>query len=122
MPLQPAKVVVKGSGLLIEASSNHPSGRLFSGGYDATANELFLSSVMGHPGGMAAAGGDPSSANVSGVRMMIVESGDIFWTDDSMSLPLRLTTDAVSAIQLGLESHFHDRRVRHASNLEEIPK
>jgi len=120
--LKPANIHIAGEGLPIEEKSSHPAGTLFSGGYDADTNELFLSGVIGHPGGIAAAGGDPSAGSVSGLRVLLLPSGDVFWADDSMSLPRRLSPEEIKAVQKGLEIHFRDRSVRHVSKLEEISK
>jgi hypothetical protein len=120
--MEPAKVTIAGVGLKVDDAISHPAGILFSGGYDAVKNELFLSSVMGHPRGVAAAGGDPSNECVSGLRALVIDAGEVYWASDSMSLPRGLNEIESIAVQKGLENHFHGQLVRRVEKLEDIPK
>jgi hypothetical protein len=120
--LEPATLQVAGNGLQVNDAISHPPGILFSGGYDADKNELFLSSVMGHPRAVAAAGGEPSDPNVSGLRVLIVSSGIVYWTTDSMSLPRGLNEVESDSVQKALEIHFHSQSVRRVEKLEDIPR
>jgi hypothetical protein len=111
-----------GQGLQVDQEVSHPAGVLFSGGYDPEANELFLASVMGHPGGVAAAGGTPSVEQVSGLRVLVVKSGDVYWANDSMSLPRGLNNQEADAVHTGLKAHFVATTVRRVAKLEDIPR
>ena len=108
-----AKIQLVGEGLRLEATNAHPAGILYSGGYDSKGGVLYAASVMGHPRGVSLAGGDPSSEFVSGLRIIIVESGDNYWATDSMSLPRGLTDAEAKVVQAALDEHFskHVRRV-----------
>jgi hypothetical protein len=119
--MQPAKVTIAGPGLRVDNAVSHPPGLLYSGGYDAEKNELYLSSVMGHPRGVAAAGGEPSNESVSGLRVLVVDDGTAYWATDSMSLPRGLNAVESTAVQKGLERHFHDQDVNRVEKLEDIP-
>ena len=118
--LGPAKITIAGEGLVMGDAVSHPPGFLFSGGYDAEKNELFLASVMGHPRGVATAGGEPSNEHVSGMRILIVDCGDVYWASDSMSLPRVLSKDESEAVQTGLENHYRNKTVRRVEKLEDI--
>ncbi|HEY2882235.1 MAG TPA: hypothetical protein VGJ15_07365 [Pirellulales bacterium] len=120
MPSKQIQII--GLGLQVPATETHPAGTMFSGGYDAVANVLYLASVIGHPRGMALAGGDPSSEHVAGLRILIVASGAVYWTTDSMSLPRGLKRDEAAAVQLMLEQHFSGQMVIRVDCLEAIPK
>jgi hypothetical protein len=117
-----ANVYVSDHGLNVDESESHPAGTLFSGGYDAETNDLYLSGVLGHPRGVSLAGGDPSKPSVSGLRVLIVENGDVYWAADSMSLPRDIHEADAMAVQAGLERHFQNRTVRKANTLEDIPR
>lgn len=82
--MEPADVVLIGDGFQLEDSASNPKRAVYSGGYDAELNKVYLASVVGHPGGMAAAGGEPSKECVSGLRALLIESGEIYWASDSM--------------------------------------
>ncbi len=103
----------------MEATDAHPAGILYSGGYDTKTGVLYAASVMGHPRGVSLAGGDPSSEFVSGLRIIIVESGDIYWATDSMSLPRGLTDEEAREVQAALDKHF-SKPVRRVEKLEDI--
>jgi hypothetical protein len=118
----PAEVVISGKGFAIDASPSHPAGMVYSGGYDAELNKLFLASSLGHPGGMAAGGGDPSKADVSGVRLFLYSAGDMYWANDSMSLPRKLSEMEINAVQRGLQNRFPDRLIHQLERLEGIPQ
>ncbi len=120
--MKPAKVKIAGNGLRVVDAVSHPAGLLFSGGYDAEKNELFLSSVMGHPRGVAGAGGEPSNDSVSGLRVLIIDSGVVYWSTDSMSLPRGLKQNESIAVQKGIENHFQGQLVCRVEKLEDIPK
>jgi hypothetical protein len=117
-----ATVHLNGAGLSVDATESHPEGMLFSGGYDADTNELFLASVMGHPRGVSLAGGDPSKQTVSGLRVLILRDRQVYWATDSMSLPRGLSEDESLAVQAGLEAHFNPQIVRRAAALEDVPR
>jgi hypothetical protein len=102
-------VTIAGPGLPVEDAISHPPGLLYSGGYDADKNELYLSSVMGHP-------------RVSGLRVLVVRAGNVFWSTDSMSLPRGLSEDESIAVQDGLEYHFQEKTVIRVEKLEDIPR
>jgi hypothetical protein len=106
-----ARIQITGPGLFVPSTETHPAGTMFSGGYDAKANVLYLSSVVGHPRGVALAGGDPSSEHVAGMRILIVASGSVYWTTDSMSLSRGLKPDEAAAVQQALEQHFSGKAV-----------
>jgi hypothetical protein len=120
--MPPATVHVAGDGLRLVAAETHPAGRLFSGGYDSARNALFLASVMGHPRGVSLAGGDPSNENVSGLRLLIAESGMIYWMTDSMSLPRGLSESESESVQAALELHFAGKPVSRVDKLEDISR
>lgn len=120
--MKPPKMVLAGEGMALDESPSHPSGFVYSGGYDAEVNCLYLSSVLGHPEGIAAAGGDPSKRSVSGIRVFLSGSGDIYWTNDSMSIPRMLDDMERSAIQLGLERLYVGRKVVEVDRLQDIPR
>jgi hypothetical protein len=120
--MEPAKVTIAGPGLPVEDAISHPPGLLYSGGYDADRNELYLSSVMGHPRGVAVAGGDPSNEHVSGLRVLVVRAGNVFWSTDSMSLPRGLSEEESIAVQDGLNLYFQDKFVNRVEKLEDIPR
>jgi hypothetical protein len=115
------KVVLKGDGFQVEESLSHPAGVVYSGGYDAELNTLFLASQMGHLGGCAEAGGDPSKTCVSGLRVFLHRSGNVYWADDSMSLPRRLEDADRNSIQRGLEELFGNQMIQNVSRLQDIP-
>ena len=115
-----ARVEIVGNGLVMAESDTHPAGTLFSGGYDAELNTLFLASVMGHPEGVQAAGGDPSKSEVSGLRVFKALDSKIYWMDDSMSLPRKLTQLEQQAVAAGLRAYFR-HEVEHASKLSDVP-
>jgi hypothetical protein len=120
--VKPAKVKIAGEGLRVENAVSHPAGTLFSGGYDAAKNELYLASVMGHPRGVSLAGGEPSNECVSGLRVLITEEGHVYWATDSMSLPRGLTESESRQVQDGLTNHYRDRLVQRIEKLEDISK
>jgi hypothetical protein len=120
--VEPAKVHVSEHGLNVEETESHPSGTLFSGGYDAQTNDLYLAGVLGHPRGVSLAGGDPSKPSVSGLRVLIVTSGDVYWAADSMSLPRDIQEADSIAVQTGLTQHFHHRTVQRVASLADIPR
>ena len=101
-----AVIQLVGDGLQLEATDVHPAGLLYSGGYDSKRAILYAASVMGHPRGVSLAGGDPDSEFVSGLRVMKVESGDVYWATDSMSLPRGLTEKEAKEVQAALDKHF----------------
>jgi hypothetical protein len=74
-----ATIRLIGEGLRVKATDGHPAGILYSGGYDSENSVLYAASVLGHPRGVGLAGGDPSRQSISGLRIMIVESGRIYW-------------------------------------------
>jgi hypothetical protein len=108
--------------LNVGEADSHPAGTLFSGGYDAATNDLYLSGVLGHPRGVSLAGGDASKPDMSGLRVLIVTSGDVYWATDSMSLPRGIEEAEANAVNAGLERHFQDRMVRRVRSLEDIPR
>ncbi len=118
--MKPAKINIAGEGLRVEDAVSHPAGILFSGGYDAEKNELYLASVMGHPRGVSLAGGEPSNDCVSGLRVLITENGNVYWATDSMSLPRGLSEVESKLVQSGLASHFQDQLVQRIEKLEDI--
>jgi len=120
--LEPAKVNIAGDGLRVDDAESHPAGILFSGGYDAQKNELYLSSMMGHPRGVAAAGGEPSTEDVSGLRVLIIDNRAVYWATDSMSLPRGLNEAESDAVQKGLDAHFRGRSIHRVEKLEDIPR
>ena len=120
--MKAAEVFLTGDGLALDESPSHPSGIVYSGGYDAELNRLYLASVVGHPRGVAAAGGDPSRKSLSGLRVFISDSGDIYWANDSMSLPRVLGDTDRTTIQLGLEQLFVGRKVAEVVRLQDIPR
>lgn len=117
-----AKIQIIGDGLKLAQSDSHPSGTMFSGGFDADKRTLFLASAMGHPRGVSLAGGDPSAENVSGLRILIVESGEVYWATDSMSLPRGLTEEESELVQTGLETQFPGRTIHRVDKLGDIPE
>ena len=119
--MEPAKVKTAGEGLRVDDAVSHPAGILFSGGYDAETNELYLAGAIGHPRGVVAAGGDPSSEHISGLRVLIVEDGTVYWATDSMSLPRGLDEVESATVQTGLERYFSASDVRRVERLEDIP-
>jgi hypothetical protein len=116
-----AKLQIVGEGLKVARSHSHPAGTMFSGGYDSNVNTLFLASVVGHPRGVSLAGGDPSSADVSGLRILIVELEQVYWASDSMSLPRALSQQEFDLVQAALEDHFGQGKVLRVEKLEDIP-
>jgi hypothetical protein len=118
--VEPAKVQLADQGLKVDKTETHPAGTLYSGGYDAETNVLYLAGVLGHPRGVSLAGGDPSKPSVSGLRVLIVASGGVYWAADSMSLPRDIDEQDAIAVQSGLMQHFHNRTVRRAESLESI--
>jgi hypothetical protein len=114
-----AVIQLVGEGLRLEATDAHPAGILYSGGYDSKAGVLYAASVMGHPRGVSLAGGNASSEFVSGLRIIIVESGDIYWATDSMSLPRGLTNAEAKEVQAALDMHF-SKPVHRVEKLEDI--
>ena len=120
--MDPATIRIAGDGWPVGNSLSHPEGLIYSGGYDAELNTVFLAGVMGHPRGVSLGGGDPSKACVSGLRVLQLPSGEVYWADDSMSLPRGLSDNERSAVQTGLESLFVENAVRHVAKLEDIPK
>ena len=117
-----AAVIISGHGLRVKGAESHPAGVLFSGGYDAKQNAIYLAGVMGHPRGVTRAGGNPSSEYVSGLRVLIVESGDIYWATDSMSLPRGLTELESTIVQSAIEEYFAGKIVRRVEKLEDAKK
>jgi len=105
-------------GLAVGESEGHPAGTLFSGGYDAERNTVFLAGVMGHPRGVNLAGGDPSSEHVAGLRVIVV-GVTVYWATDSMSLPRGLSEAEGAAVQEGLEGWFSGQVVRRVERLHE---
>jgi hypothetical protein len=120
--MKPAKVNIAGEGLRVGDAVSHPAGTLFSGGYDAEKNELYLASVMGHPRGVSLAGGEPSNDCVSGLRVLITEDGNVYWATDSMSLPRGLTESELAQVQDGLANHFRDQLIQRIEKLEDISR
>jgi hypothetical protein len=119
--VEPARVHVSDHGVSVDETDSHPAGTLFSGGYDADTNNLYLSGVLGHPRGVSLAGGDPSKPGVSGLRVLIASNGDVYWAADSMSLPRDIAQAESMAVQAGLERHFQKHTVRKVKSLEDIP-
>jgi hypothetical protein len=119
--MSPATVHIAGDGLRLVATETHPAGRLFSGGYDAASNALFLASVMGHPRGVSLAGGEPSDDSVSGLRVLIAENSTVYWMTDSMSLPRGLNESESESVQASLENHFRGQPILRVEKLEDIP-
>ena len=117
--MKTAVIQLAGEGLRLEATDAHPAGLLYSGGYDSKRGVLYAASVMGHPRGVSLAGGDPDDEFVSGLRVMIVESGDVYWATDSMSLPRGLTEEEAKevvqetliAASKNLPEFRYDRRI-----------
>jgi hypothetical protein len=120
--VESARVHVSDHGLSVEDADSHPAGTLLSGGYDAETNDLYLSGVLGHPRGVSLAGGDPSKPSVSGLRVLIVTSGDVYWAADSMSLPRSIEEAESKAVHTALEGHFPNQTVRRVRSLEDIPR
>jgi hypothetical protein len=119
--VEPARVHVADHGLNVGEADSHPAGTLFSGGYDAETNDLYLSGVLGHPRGVSLAGGDPSKPSVSGLRVLVVKNNDVYWAADSMSLPRGIEEADAIAVHAGLERHFQNRIVRRVRSLADIP-
>jgi hypothetical protein len=117
-----ADIQIAGNGLRVTEAVSHPAGILFSGGYDADRNTLFLSSVMGHPRGVSVAGGEPSGDHVSGLRILMMDRGVVYWATDSMSLPRGLSESESESVQTALERHFQGKSVRRVEKLEDIPR
>jgi hypothetical protein len=120
--LQPTKVQITGDGLRVDNTASHPAGVLFSGGYDADSNVLYLAGVMGHPRGVKVAGGEPSNECVSGLRLLIVDTGKVYWATDSMSLPRGLNQSESESVRAALEDHFQGHSIHRVEKLEDIPK
>jgi hypothetical protein len=118
--MQAAKIQIVGDGLKLAQSESHPSGTMFSGDFDADKCTLFLASAMGHPRGVSFAGGDPSAPNVSGMRVLILETGDVYWATDSMSLPRGLTEKESELVQAALETQFPGKTIQRVDKLEDI--
>jgi hypothetical protein len=116
------EVIVSGDGLPVSGAVSHPAGLLFSGGYDADCNTLYLSSVMGHPRGVSLAGGEPSNDRVSGMRVLITGPSTVYWATDSMSLPRGLTQAESEAVQTALQRHFPGKTVTRVEKLEDAPR
>src|SRR5262245_6316011 len=113
-----AVVKLAGDGLAVGESEGHPAGTLFSGGYDAERNTVFLAGVMGHPRGVNLAGGNPSGEHVAGLRVIVVGAA-VFWATDSMSLPRGLSEAEAAAVQEGLERQFTGRAVCRVERLQD---
>jgi hypothetical protein len=120
--VQPAKVHVADQGLKVDDTESHPAGTLYSGGYDAQTNDLYLSGVLGHPRGVSLAGGDPSKSSMSGLRVLIFANGDVYWAADSMSLPRNIQDADSIAVHAGLVRQFQNRAVRRVASLADIPR
>ena len=120
--MQIPTIKISGDGLQVANTDGHPPGILFSGGYDADGQVLYLSSVMGHPRGVSLAGGDPSSDHVSGMRVLILDCGNIYWSTDSMSLPRGLAPPEAESVQRALENHFTGQPIRRVEKPEDIPR
>jgi hypothetical protein len=119
--MESAAVKLAGDGLAVGKSDAHPAGTLFSGGYDAQRNTVYLAGVMGHPRGVNLAGGDPSSEHVAGLRVIIAGAA-IYWATDSMSKPRGLSEAESAAVQTGLEQHFPGQPVRRVEKLQDAAK
>lgn len=115
-------MTIAGDGLRVADAVSHPAGILFSGGYDAERNELYLASVMGHPRGVSLAGGEPSNDCVSGLRVLITEDGRVYWATDSMSLPRGLNEGESKLVHDGLTNHFKEKIVQRIERLEDISR
>jgi hypothetical protein len=120
--VETAKVRLADQGLPVDETETHPAGTLYSGGYDAETNELYVAGVLGHPRGVSLAGGDPSKSSVSGLRVLIVTSGDIYWAADSMSLPRDIQEADSIAVHNGLTQYFQNRTVRRVASLANISR
>jgi hypothetical protein len=116
----PAHVQIVGEGWQVSKSPGHPAGTIYSGGYDSQANTIFASGEAGHPGGVRVAGGDPTKPEVSGLRIIRLANGEVYWADDSMSLPRKFEAEEVEAVQKGLEAYFEGSRVTKVSRLSDI--
>ncbi len=116
------KIQLVGDGFPLVASDDHPAGALFSGGYDCVERVLYAASVMGHPRGVSLADGDPNDENVSGLRVLVIAGGDIYWASDSMSLPRGLSDAEASEIQAALEKHFAESAIHRVEKLNDIPR
>jgi hypothetical protein len=116
----PARVQIVGAGWQVTKSQGHPAGTIFSGGYDSQSNTVFAYGEAGHPGGVRLAGGDPTKPGVSGLRIIRLPNGDVYWADDSMSLPRKFEADEVEAVQQGLEAFFEGSRITKVSRLSDI--
>jgi hypothetical protein len=118
--MPPARVQIVGEGWRVDKSQGHPAGTIFSGGYDSQSNTVFAAGEAGHPGGVRAAGGDPTRLGVSGLRIIRLPAGDVFWADDSMSLPRKFEPEELEAVQQGLELFFQGSRVTKVARFSEI--
>ena len=83
---------------------------------------MHLGAGFGHPGGVAASGGDPSKSTVAGVSLFERDDGVVFWANDSVSLPRRLSPAEVQSIQWGLEIHYGERPVVQLTRVADVPK
>jgi hypothetical protein len=94
---------------------------LRGGGYDPDANTLYLGGGVGHPRGVAAAGGDPTKPNVVGITVFERDDGTVFWANDSLSLPRRLSPEEAAAVQQGLEQTYPGSAVRQLQRIADVP-
>jgi hypothetical protein len=120
--MQPTQIQIAGDGLRVADAVSHPAGLLFSGGYDAEQNVLYLSSVMGHPRGVSLAGEEAVEDRVAGMRVLVVERGDVYWATDSMSLPRGLNDEQAGQVQAALELYFRGKTIRRVDKFEDVPR
>lgn len=116
----PANIRIVGTGFVLSPRDRRPACVVYTGGYDAVQNVLYLASVMSHPQGVAMAGGDPSSDCNSGIRVFRTADKQTAWANDSMSLPRRLTDEEADAVQRGLEGYFCGDIVRRIKEGDEL--
>ena len=116
-----ANVKIVGDGLRVIETIKNPGGTLYFGGYDIDANSLLLGSA-GHAHGMSLAGGDPSRVNVAGVSLFLRSDGEVFWANDSISLPRKLTAEQIDEVQSSLERLFPKNQVRNLNTIGQAPK
>jgi hypothetical protein len=91
---------------------------LRGGAFDPAEAAIYLAGP-GHPDGCAAAGGDPSG-DVSGISLFVREDGEVFWANDSSSLPRVLRDDEILLVQRGLEAAFAPHPVQRLDRISDV--
>ena len=116
-----ANVIIKGVGWAVPRTATHLAGILRGGGYDPDTNTLYLGGGIGHPRGVVAAGGDPSKATVAGITVFERADGNVYWSNDSISLRGRLTPQEVQMVQHGLEQAYPGKQVQQLASISHVP-